>query len=105
MFVENNAAAEVARMSKMQKLAALLIILGPDSAAGVLKNLDEHELESITSEMAKINMVTADVQVEILREFTDVAIQASTSLRGGPAYTQNTLEKAIGVFKATNILG
>jgi flagellar motor switch protein FliG len=105
MAVESHAAEEVSRMSKVQKLAALLIVLGPDSAAGILKNMDEHELESVTAEMAKITMVNADLQVEILREFTDVAVQASTSLRGGPAYAQNTLEKAVGVFKATNIVG
>lgn len=103
--IPSNAAEEVSRMTKMQKLGALLIILGPESAAGILKNLDEHELESVTSEMAKITLVSADVQVEILREFTDVAVSASTSIRGGPVYTQNTLEKAIGVFKATNIIG
>jgi flagellar motor switch protein FliG len=50
-------------------------------------------------------MVSAEVQSEILREFTEVALHASTSLRGGLAYTQNTLEKAVGVFKATNIIG
>lgn len=105
MAVESNAAEEVSRMSKVQKLAALLIVLGPESAAGILKHMDEDELEAVTGEMAKINMVNADLQVEILREFTDVAVQASTSLRGGPIYAQTTLEKAVGVFKATNIVG
>jgi flagellar motor switch protein FliG len=105
MVAESNAAEEVARMTKVQKLAALLIVLGPESAAGILRNLDEHELESVTAEMAKIIMVPADMQVEILREFTEVAVKASTSLRGGPVYAQNTLEKAVGVFKATNIIG
>ena len=37
---------ELAKMTKHQKLAALLIILGPDSAAQILKNLDEHEIEA-----------------------------------------------------------
>src|SRR3954466_1656913 len=102
MAVESHAADEVSRMNKVQKLAALLIILGPESASGILKHMDEHELEAVTAEMAKITMVAADVQVEILREFTDVAVAATTSLRGGPMYAQNTLEKAVGVFKASN---
>ena len=57
---------EFARMTKQQKLAALLIILGPDSAAQVLKNLDDHELESVTSEMTKLPMIGQELQAEVL---------------------------------------
>lgn len=92
-------------MTKMQKLAALLIILGRDNAAGILKNLDENELEGVTSEMAKITMISAELQTEILREFTEVAVQASTSLRGGMEFAQASLEKALGPFKASSIMG
>jgi len=102
---QSNAAAEVAAMNKLQKLAMLLIILGPESAAGILKNLEESELEGVTAEMAKITMVSADIQTEILREFTEVALQASTALRGGFSYAQSALEKAVGVFRATEIIG
>src|SRR5881275_2743520 len=97
--------AEIRTMSKMQKLAALLVILGPESAAQILKNLDEIELEAVSAEMAKITMISAELQAEILREFTEVAVQASTSLRGGLGFTQASLERAVGVFKATAILG
>jgi flagellar motor switch protein FliG len=97
--------SEIRAMSKMQKLAALLIILGPESAANILKNLDVIELESVSAEMAKITMISAELQADILREFTDVAVQASTSLRGGLDFTQTSLEKAVGVFKATSIMG
>jgi flagellar motor switch protein FliG len=97
--------SEIRTMSKMQKLAALLVILGPDSAANILKNMDEIELEAVAAEMAKVNMISAELQADILREFTDVAIQASTSLRGGLNFTQNSLEQAVGVFKATAIMG
>ncbi len=104
-FESSAAGADIARMTKIQKLAALLVILGPDSAAGILKYMDEQELEAVTAEMAKITMISHDLQTEILREFTEVAVEASTALRGGLQYTQNSLEKAIGVFKATNIIG
>lgn len=91
-------------MTKIQKLAALLVILGTDSAVQVLKGLDEHEVESVTTEMAKFAMLSQEVQGDILREFTEVAVQASTSIRGGVDFTQHVLEKALGLFKATNII-
>jgi flagellar motor switch protein FliG len=40
----------------------------------------------------------------ILKEFSDVAVHASTSVRGGVDYAQATLEKAVGSFKASNVM-
>src|SRR5262249_8923775 len=34
----------------------------------------------------------------------DVALEASTSVRGGLDYAQNTLEKAVGTFKASRVM-
>ena len=38
---------EVSQMTKLQKLAALLIIVGPDAAGQIMKNLGETELEAV----------------------------------------------------------
>jgi len=96
---------DVTKMTKVQKLAALLIILGPEAAAQVMKNLDEHELDAVSGEMAKMAMIPVEVQREILKEFTGVAVEASTAILGGVGYTQNALEKSVGLFRATNIVG
>src|ERR1700679_3692652 len=97
------AAIEVAKMTKVQKLAALLIILGPDGAAQMLKNLDEHEVEAVSVEMAKLTVISQELQREILREFTEVAVQASTAVLGGIGYTKTALEKSVGLFRASDI--
>ncbi len=99
------AATDFAKLNKLQKFAAFLIMLGHDNAAQIMKNLDEHELEAVTGEMTKLPMVTQEMQAEILREFTTVAVQASTAIRGGVDFTQIALEKALGVFKANNLIG
>jgi flagellar motor switch protein FliG len=95
---------DIATLTKVQKLAIFLILLGQESAAQILKNLDEHELEAVTSEMSKQGLVTQEVQAAILKEFSDVAVHASTSVRGGVDYAQATLEKAVGSFKASNVM-
>jgi flagellar motor switch protein FliG len=102
---DNSVPTDVSKMSKMQKLAGLLVLIGPEAAAHVLKNMDEHELEAISAEMAKFTMITRETQEALLKEFTDVAVQASTSILGGVSYTQDTLEKSVGLFRATNIIG
>lgn len=91
-------------MTKVQKLAALMIILGPEISAQLLKNLDEHEVEAVASEMTKIPFVSQELQRDILKEFTEVAVDASTSILGGVPFTQNSLEKSVGLFRATNII-
>jgi flagellar motor switch protein FliG len=95
---------DVSKMSKAQKLAALLVIVGPDAAAEIMKHMDEHELDTISAEMAKITVVSQEMQVEILKEFTEVAVEASTSILGGLSYAQGALEKSVGHFRASNIL-
>lgn len=99
------AAAEFEKMTQIQKLAALLVMLGQEGAAQVLKNMDEREMELVCAEMPKMTVLSQELQAEILKEFTGVAIRAATSILGGVEYTQGTLEKAVGLFRASNIMG
>src|SRR5687767_6497939 len=101
----NPASLDVSKMTKVQKLAALFVIIGPEAASQVMKNLDEDELDSVAGEMAKLHVVPVDAQREILKEFTGVAVEASTAILGGVGYTQCALEKCVGLFRAANIIG
>jgi flagellar motor switch protein FliG len=91
-------------MTKLQKLAALLIILGPDSASELLRSLDEEELEAVSAEMARLTFISQEMQLEILQEFTDVAVAASAAVLGGPGYAKKALEKSVGSSRASDIL-
>jgi flagellar motor switch protein FliG len=91
-------------MTKLQKLAALFIILGPESAAHLLRNLDEDELEAVSTEMAGLAFVSQELQQEILEEFTDVAVSASTAILGGPGFARNALERSVGAMRASDII-
>ena len=95
---------EIQRLTRVQKLAALLVILGPEAAAQILRGFDPPEVEGICGEMAKLAMIDQQLQTDILREFSEVAVEAGTAVRGGVDVTRSTLEKAIGLFKATEII-
>jgi flagellar motor switch protein FliG len=99
------AGPEYSKMTKIQKLAALLIVLGPESAANLLKHFDDQELEGVTAEMAKTQFVSQETQRELLREFSSVAVQAGSAILGGLEVTRATLEKSVGLFRASNIIG
>jgi flagellar motor switch protein FliG len=97
--------AEGGALTKVQKLAALMVMLGPDSAGAILKQLPPREMESVSREMARFSLITHELQQEILGEFSDVAVAASTSVAAGVDATRNSLEKAFGSFKAGDVLG
>ena len=100
----NLASSEISRLNKIQKLAVLMVIVGADSAAQIMKYLEPAELEAVTSEMAKLGLISLELQQDILTEFSDVAVEASTCLAGGVDFARTTLEKGIGVFKASDII-
>ena len=97
-------APDISQMNRVQKLAALLIILGPESASQILKTLDPGELETVSAEMTRLPVITQEMRAGILREMSEVALAAGTSLRGGMEFTQTALEKAVGFSKASDIL-
>ena len=101
---DNPVPLDITKMTKVQKLAALLIILGPESSSQILKQFDEHELEAVAAEMTKITMLSQELQRDILQEFNAVAVEASTAILGGVQFTQTTLEKSVGLFRANNII-
>lgn len=96
---------DLEKMTKVQKLAALMIMMGQDHAAALLKTMDPHDMEQVSMEMTKIGLISTEIQQGILKEFSDVAVSAGTALRGGVDFTKQTLERAVGLFKASDIVG
>jgi len=99
------AASDPSKLTRVQKLAALLVVLGPDSAAEILRGLDQQEVTAITAAMTSLPAIDQRLQREVLREFSGVAVTASTALRGGIDFAQSTLEKALGPSQARQVIG
>lgn len=96
---------ELQTMTTTQKVAALLIVLGPTTASEVLKNItDDDLLEQITLDIASLNKVPTEILNGILEEFKAI-FQASNYLSaGGMNYAKELLEKAYGGDQAKKIL-
>lgn len=96
---------EIHTMTATQKVAALLILLGPATAAEVLKNIkDDDLLEQVTLDIASLNKVPTSILNGILEEFKAI-FQASNYLSaGGMDYAKELLEKAYGGDQARRIL-
>jgi flagellar motor switch protein FliG len=78
-------------------MAALLVLLGEESASILLKSLDDNERELVSSEMVNLPLMTVEQQTSVLKEFTEMAIQANSGVSGSVEYTRMVLEKSVGV--------
>src|SRR4051812_24479510 len=93
------------KLSRSQKLAVFLIVIGPEAAAEVLRHFDEPEIELLCREMATFPMVSQAVQKLAIEEFSSVVSHSVGSALGGLGYAQRTLEIAKGDYKVFAIIG
>ena len=93
------------KLSRQQKLAVFLIVVGPDAAAEVLKHLDDATIELLCREMSTFPMIPEIVQKQVMEEFGGLVAQSVNASLGGLPYAQRTLEIAKGDFKASAIIG
>ena len=88
-----------------QKVAALLIALGPTTASEVLKNIrDEDLLEQITLDIANLGKISDEELNEVLSEFRTVFQAKNYITQGGFAYAKQLLAQAYSEQEAAHIL-
>ena len=93
-------------MTQRQKVAALLIALGPSTASEILKNIkDDDILEQITFDIASLNKVPTEILNQVLEEFHSLFLASDYLSSGGTNYARTLLEKAYGAEQAQNMLG
>ena len=93
-------------MTQRQKVAALLIALGPNTASEVLKHIkDDDVLEQITFDIASLNKVPTEILNQVLEEFHSLFLASDYLSSGGTQYARTILEKAYGADQAQNMLG
>ena len=91
-------------MAGLRKAAILLVLMGPDNAAKVLRQLDESQIEQLTLEIANLGEVKEEEKRQIAQEFQELAKARSFLLAGGVDYAKQLLEKALGPEKAMEII-
>ena len=91
-------------MNKTQKLAAFYIIVGPELAPQLMRQLRDQELEAVAREMATMDVVDFKLQEKIIDEFCGLIGEGLSSSLGGMSYVKKTLEAAMGSQAASSIL-
>lgn len=91
--------------SGARKAAVLLLSLGPERSAEVLRRLSEDEIEAVSSEMATLQRVDPTTEDEVLKELVATVTAYDSVRRGGTEYAGAVLEQAVGPDRAAAIMG
>ncbi|MFN3255991.1 MAG: flagellar motor switch protein FliG [Ilumatobacter sp.] len=88
-----------------QKAAILLLKLGRDRAASIMKLLDERAMAEVSVEIARAGSIPAAVAEASLMEFVELAKSSRAGAMGGVSAARQMLESSVGAEEADRIMG
>ncbi|MCJ8167950.1 flagellar motor switch protein FliG [Atopomonas sediminilitoris] len=102
--MSEQAGKTVAKMSRVEKAAVLLLSLGETDAAQVLRHMGPKEVQKVGVAMSHMTNIHKEQVEEVMAEFVDV-VGGQTSLGiGADGYIRNMLTQALGEDKANNLI-
>ncbi len=87
-----------------QKAAIFLVTLGADVSSEIFKHLREDEIETLTFEIARVDIVEPEERDKVLMEFQELMMAKDFITSGGIDYAKDLLEKSLGSQRATEII-
>src|SRR5258705_12289349 len=88
----------------VRKAAILLVMLGEEISAELLRQLEEQEVQAIGREVARLSSVTSEQAELVLDEFHQMSIAHDYVLKGGIDYARKLLITAYGPEAAKKVL-
>jgi len=97
--------AEMAAMTGSQRAAVLMLLLGEQQAAEIVKFLDPKEVQSLGGAMVSVAELSQEAVNQVLDDFV-MTIKKQTSIGLGTAeYVEKVFKRALGDDKAASVLG
>ena len=95
----------VGKMTGPKKAAILLLALGEDAAADVMKNLEEAEIQQVGYYMTRFTDVSPEELDIVLEEFYRNSVMADegVNISSSPDFVKNALTKALGADRAKEL--
>lgn len=93
-----------AQLKGISKAASLLVALGPQTSAKVLQQMNEHEIEALTVQVAKLDRLSEEQIDSVVEECHEVAMAQRFVASGGVEYASEVLSLAIGPEKARMLI-
>lgn len=94
----------MAKLTGPQKAAIILLALGEEASAQILKNLTTEEIKELGVQMSFIQGVKKEVSEELLEEFTSQFDSEDNLFMPGDHFIRSVLPSVLGDNKASEIL-
>lgn len=91
-------------LTGIQKAAILMIALGSENSANVVKHLGDQEIEQLTLEMSNVGKITPEQRDHVIDEFHQMCMASDYISQGGIDYARDVLERALGETRAFEII-
>jgi flagellar motor switch protein FliG len=87
------------------RAAVVLLAVGAESAANVLRTMTPFEVQRLSGKMAVVRSLSRDLVLQVLRQFKEVTENNSQVAFDTDDFMQNMLTKAMGAEGASDLLG
>lgn len=105
LALEESLRNEMANMSGTQRAAVLMLLLGEQQAADIIRYLNPKEVQALGAAMVSVSDLSQEAVNTVLDDFV-ATIKRQTSLGLGTTdYVENVLKRALGDDKAASVLG
>lgn len=91
------------KLTGQQKAAILLLAMGEDAAALVMKHLPPGDIRKIGSSMAEFSTIAREDEAAVIQDFKKSAANAGIGVEG-LKYVASVLDKALGKSKANQVM-
>ena len=88
----------------LKKAAILLISLGSETSAKIMKNLPDSYIQKVSYEIANIDYVNPEERDTVINEFIEMSQAREYVIDGGIDYAKNLLNMAIGPQRAKEVI-
>lgn len=93
-----------AELGGVTKAAIILLAVGPDKAATLLKVLPTEQVEEVTRELASVGSVSDKLRNEVLEEFYGLSLANSQGTEGGLDFAKTLLKNSLDPKTAERVL-
>ena len=97
--------AELAGITSTQRAAVLMLLLGEEQAAEIIKYLSPKEVQALGAAMVQVANFSQEAVNFVLDEFVDHLKNQNNVSIGGADYVEKVMRLALGDDKAASVLG
>jgi flagellar motor switch protein FliG len=87
----------------VRKAAILMVMIGQEASSALLRELDEDEVQEISREITRVQMLTPEEAEGVLEEFYQMSVAHDYVIKGGVEYARKVLVNAFGQDQAKRI--